>query len=246
MIARLIDWSARNLMLVFIGTVFAVAAGVYALQHSAARCHSRSLRHPGDRLHRIQGPGAAGHRGPGHLSADDGDADGAEIESGARLFVLRRLVRLHHLRGRHRHLLGALARARISQRRRAQTARRRDADAWGPMRPASAGSINTRCSPRTCRWPICARCRTGTSATASPRRKAWPRSPASAASSSNTTSSSIRIGCARSTFRCRRCATSSAAATWTSAAAPSNSRNSNSSCAGAAISRASPTCRTSC
>ena len=33
MIARLIGWSARNLMLVFIGTVFAVAAGIYALQH---------------------------------------------------------------------------------------------------------------------------------------------------------------------------------------------------------------------
>ena len=35
MIARLIDWSARNLMLVFIGAIFAIAAGVYALQHSA-------------------------------------------------------------------------------------------------------------------------------------------------------------------------------------------------------------------
>ncbi len=35
MIARLIDWSARNLMLVLIGAVFAVASGVYALQHSA-------------------------------------------------------------------------------------------------------------------------------------------------------------------------------------------------------------------
>ena len=33
MIARLIAWSARNLMLVLIGTVFAVAAGVYALAH---------------------------------------------------------------------------------------------------------------------------------------------------------------------------------------------------------------------
>jgi Cu(I)/Ag(I) efflux system membrane protein CusA/SilA len=33
MIARLIGWSARNLMLVFIGTVFGVAAGLYALQH---------------------------------------------------------------------------------------------------------------------------------------------------------------------------------------------------------------------
>jgi Cu(I)/Ag(I) efflux system membrane protein CusA/SilA len=35
MIARLIDWSARNLMLVLIGAVFAVAAGFYSLQHSA-------------------------------------------------------------------------------------------------------------------------------------------------------------------------------------------------------------------
>ena len=35
MIARLIDWSARNLMLILIGTVFAVASGLYAVQHSA-------------------------------------------------------------------------------------------------------------------------------------------------------------------------------------------------------------------
>jgi copper/silver efflux system protein len=33
MIARLIGWSARNLMLILIGTVFAVAAGLYALEH---------------------------------------------------------------------------------------------------------------------------------------------------------------------------------------------------------------------
>jgi len=32
MIARLIGWSARNLVLVFVGTVFAVAAGLYALR----------------------------------------------------------------------------------------------------------------------------------------------------------------------------------------------------------------------
>ncbi len=35
MIARLIEWSARNLMLVLIGTFFAAAAGFYALEHSA-------------------------------------------------------------------------------------------------------------------------------------------------------------------------------------------------------------------
>jgi Cu(I)/Ag(I) efflux system membrane protein CusA/SilA len=33
MIARLIDWSARNIMLVLIATVIAVAAGLYALRH---------------------------------------------------------------------------------------------------------------------------------------------------------------------------------------------------------------------
>ena len=33
MIARLIRWSATNLMLIFIGTVFVVAAGIYAVRH---------------------------------------------------------------------------------------------------------------------------------------------------------------------------------------------------------------------
>jgi copper/silver efflux system protein len=33
MIARLIAWSARNLLLVFFGTIFAAAAGLYALAH---------------------------------------------------------------------------------------------------------------------------------------------------------------------------------------------------------------------
>jgi Cu(I)/Ag(I) efflux system membrane protein CusA/SilA len=32
MIARLIAWSAKNLMLVFIGTVFAVVAGIWAVR----------------------------------------------------------------------------------------------------------------------------------------------------------------------------------------------------------------------
>ncbi|KKC31571.1 hypothetical protein WH91_18730, partial [Devosia psychrophila] len=32
MIARLIAWSARNLVLVFVGTAFAVAAGIFSLQ----------------------------------------------------------------------------------------------------------------------------------------------------------------------------------------------------------------------
>jgi len=54
--------------------------------------------------------GAAGDRGPGHLSADDGDADRAAFQGRARLLVLRGLVRLRHLRRWHRYLL---ARSRV-------------------------------------------------------------------------------------------------------------------------------------
>ena len=202
---------------------------------SAARCHSRSLRHPGHRLHRISRPGAAGDRGPGHLSADDRDADRAEVEGGARLLVLRRLVRLRHLRGRHRHLLGALARARIPQRRDLAVAGRRDADhrpgrdrrrlglpvrgdveGVEPRRHAHDPGLESASS----RWP---------------RRRASPKSPASAASSSSTTSSSIRSACATSASPCRRCATRSAPATPTSAAAPSSCPSSNTSSAARAI-----------
>ena len=92
----------------------------------AARRHPRPLRRAGHRLHRISRPGAAGGRGPGHLSADHGDADRAEIAGRARLLLLRRVLRLRDLRGRHRPLLGALARARISELCRAASAGGRD------------------------------------------------------------------------------------------------------------------------
>lgn len=36
MIARLIGWSARNLVLVFVCTIFAVATGLYALRTCGA------------------------------------------------------------------------------------------------------------------------------------------------------------------------------------------------------------------
>ena len=129
MIARLIRWSASNLVLVLIGALLATAAGHLCAPPRAARRDPRPLRHPGHRLHRVSRPGAAGRRGSGHLSALDRDAVGAEGPRRPRLLVLRRLVRLRDLRGRDRHLLGPLARARIPLRRRPQSARRRHADA---------------------------------------------------------------------------------------------------------------------
>ena len=131
------------------------------------------------------GTGAAGGRGPGHLPADHGHAERAEVDGGARLLVLRRVLRLRHLRGRHRHLLGALARPRIPELR----AARRLPDgvvrrALARTRRASAGSINTPCAGEN-RTLAELRSHAGLvrSATGWRRRTASPRSPASAASS---------------------------------------------------------------
>ena len=90
----------------------------------------------------------------------------------------------------------------------------------GPTRPASAGSINTSCAASRRASPSCAPSRTGTSATASPRRRASPRSRASAASSSKYSVvidprrlQALGIPLAKVREAC-------APATWTSAAAP--------------------------
>ena len=164
------------------------------------------------------------------------------VEGRARLLVLRRLVRLCHLRGRHRPLLGALARARISELRRQAPAGGRHADPRARTRPASAGSTNTSCSARSAdAWPSCARSRTGTSAIGWPRPRAWPKSRASAASSSSIsvvvdpqppagTRHSARRGPRRDPREQHA----------TSAAARSSSPRPNSWCAAAATSRASP------
>ena len=77
MIARLIAWSASNLMLVLDRHRIRGRRRHLGAEDAAARRHPRPLRHPGHRLHRVSGAGAAGGRGPGHLSADHGDADRA-------------------------------------------------------------------------------------------------------------------------------------------------------------------------
>lgn len=58
MIARLIAWSARNLVLVFVGAAFAVAAGVYALRTLPLDAIQDLSRRSGHRLHRVL-PGQA-------------------------------------------------------------------------------------------------------------------------------------------------------------------------------------------
>ena len=107
MIARLIDWSARNLMLVLIGAVFAVASGIYALQHSALDAIPD--------LSDTQVIVYTDYKGQApQVIEDQVTADGPKIKGCPWLFLFWRLVRLHHLRGRHGYLLGALTRSRIS------------------------------------------------------------------------------------------------------------------------------------
>ena len=81
---------------------------------------------------RVQRAGAADRRGPGHLSDRRRDAQGAGRADGARLLVLRRLVRLRDLRGRHRPLLGPLPGAGVPERHQAASSRRASTPTLGP------------------------------------------------------------------------------------------------------------------
>ena len=85
MLSRIIQWSGRNPFLVLLATLFVVLGGVYAVMKTPARCTARPVGRAGHRLHRVPGPGAAGRRRPGDLSADHRHAGGAEVEGGARL-----------------------------------------------------------------------------------------------------------------------------------------------------------------
>ena len=213
---------------------------------AAARCHPRPLRHPGHRLHRISRPGAAGGRGPGHLSADHGAARRAAsravrgfsffgvsfvyiiFEDGTDIYWARsRVLEYLELRpsqaaGRDHAVLGP-----GRDRRRLGLSVRRAGRATAPGRAALAAGL-----VRALRgWP---------------RRPASPRWRASAASCSNTRSSSIRCGCVPTACRSGRSSTPSAPATRMSAAAPSRWPRPSTWCAAAAISRASMISSRSC
>ena len=207
----------------------------------AARCHPRPVRRAGHRLHRISRPGAASGRGPGHLSADHGNADRAEIAGGARVLLLRRLLRLRDFRGRHRPLLGAVAGARIFELCRAASSGGRDPEPR-PRRDRRRLGLPIRgARSRRRALPSFAPFKTGSFALAWPRPEASPKLRASAASSSSTASSSIRAGFRLSASRCRKFAMSSVTAIWTWAAGRLKSRRPNLPCAAAATSRPSPT-----
>ena len=86
---------------------------VYTLSEHPPRRAPRPVGHPGHRLLAL-GPLAGHHRGPGHLPDRHGAARRAEGEGDPGVLGLRLLVRLRHLPGRHRPLLGPIARGRVS------------------------------------------------------------------------------------------------------------------------------------
>ena len=206
MIARLIRWSIDNRLLVLLATLLLAAWGVVVARAHAARRDPGSLRRAGDHPHDVSGPGAADRREPGHVSARDDDAVGARREDRARLFVLRRLVRLRPVRGRHRSVLGALARARVPEPGAVAAARAGEGVARsGCDRRRVDLRIRARRPHRPARISRSfARCRTGSSSTSSRRCRTSPKWRASAAWCASTRSCSIRIECVPTTSRTAR------------------------------------------
>ena len=115
MLEKIIEWSIKNKFLVIMLTVFAIGGGIYSL-----------LSTPIDAipdLSDVQVIVYTEYKGQSPRIVEDQvtyplttvAGFGARGEGGARVFVFRLLARLRHFQGRHRYLLGAQPRARISQ-----------------------------------------------------------------------------------------------------------------------------------
>ena len=184
MIEKIIEGSARNKFLDFSHGDFLQRLGNLGAEEHAARCDTRSLRCPGHRLHALDGKKSDHHGRPGHLSDRDDHDFRSQGEIRAGLFRLRLLLRLHHFRRRHRHLLGEKPRSRISESGQQQASPGRDADAWAPTPAVWVGSFSTRWSMRRASmiWLSCAVCKIGICAIRSAASKEWRRSRVSAAS----------------------------------------------------------------
>ncbi len=155
--------------------------------HNAGGCDPGSLGYASDRLHRLSGPGATGRRGSGDLSVTHHIPCGAESEGRARAVDVQLVLRLCDLPGPDRSLLGAVTRARVSERDSEPAPRRRQdpfragsppapRPGWGPTPPAWVGSISTRSKAPATRPTDSARFRTFRCATLSSPCRVWPRS----------------------------------------------------------------------
>ena len=112
------------------GDAHTVRRGPLRRQTDAHRRHTRPVRRAGYRQDLFPRSGPAGGGGSGYLPAHHSHAVCTESSHRARLFVLRRFLRLRDFRGRHGSVLGALAGAGIPQPGGFHPARHRQAPAW--------------------------------------------------------------------------------------------------------------------
>jgi Cu(I)/Ag(I) efflux system membrane protein CusA/SilA len=227
MIARLIAWSARNLVLVFVGTAFAVAAGVYAVRTLPLDAIPDLsdvqvivyTEYPG------QAPQVIEDQVTYPLTTSMLTVPKARVVRGFSFFGVSFVYVIfedgtdpYWARSRVLEYLNAAAR-RLPTGVSPTLGPDATGVGWVYQYAVMAKEMTLAELRSVQDWSV-------------PR--AWPRSPASAASSSNMRSWSIRCGCGRKACRWRPFARLSATATWMSAGAPSNLPNSSSWCAGAA------------
>ena len=103
MLNKVIEWSGKNPFLILLATLFVVIAGVIAVMKTLLDALPDLsdvqvivyTEYPGQAPQVVEDQVTSSHHR---------DARGAQVEGRARL--LRRILRLRHLRGRNRHLLG--------------------------------------------------------------------------------------------------------------------------------------------
>ncbi len=181
MIARLIGWSARNLVLVLIATVFAVGVGLYALRTLPLDAIPDLsdvqtivyTEYPG------QAPQVIEDQVTYPLTTAMLTVPRSKVVRGFSFFGVS-FVYVIFEDGTDPYW----ARSRVLEY--LNTAARRlpagVIPTLGPDATGSAGSTNTSSSPRNGRWPSSGPCRTGWCASRRRGPRAWPRSRASAAS----------------------------------------------------------------
>ena len=194
LLSKLLAFSVAHRWLVVVATLAVGASRRLQLPAPADRRRPRHHERPGPDQHAGEGALAGRGRAADHLSDRVGHGRHSARRAGALALALRPLAGHGHLRGRHRHLLGAATRRRAPRGRQGEPAagRRRAADGADRDRARRDLHVDARgrrrtlgvptASPTT--RPTCARFRTGSSGRRSAPSRASPRSTRSAASSS--------------------------------------------------------------
>ncbi len=157
MLSKIIEWSLRNQFLVVVALIFAILGGVWAVSEIRLDAIPDLSDVQVIIFTEYPGQAPAGRRGPGHLPDHHQDAVGALRQGGARLLLLRLLVRLRHLRGRHRPLLGAHPGAGVPVRPPGPAARGGHAAARARRHRRRLGLHVRPATPTAATWPSCAR-----------------------------------------------------------------------------------------